>query len=258
MKLPAELAAEKAAQIEGAKVVLKPLIFIVAFIVFALCFWGYDLGLVLSIGAAILVVPIFLLGVALPVGYLLGKRAARRFKARGPFDDAAKSQFVEVIADVLKFQKWVAGDASTEDENGQPKRKALGYVYGFVDAALRARGQDMSNPLVGVPVTFQVLRKLWPDRATDYTTFLRENIHSDNLMMIGIMHGGQQYLDYRKPEASGGPMGLARFMIEGDNGRGEHIRETPRGGPNQRLATNARQQNAAWPNFPPLSRNPNP
>jgi hypothetical protein len=88
-QLPSELAAEKAAQIEGAKVVLKPLVFAVAFIVFALCFWRYDLGLVLSIGAAILVYPIMLVGGALPVGYVLGKRAARRFKAREPFDDTA-------------------------------------------------------------------------------------------------------------------------------------------------------------------------
>jgi hypothetical protein len=216
-QLPPELAAEKAAQIEGAKVVLKPLIFIVALIVFAVCFWRYDLGIVLSIGAAILAVPIMGLGIALPVGYILGKRAARRFKAGEPFDDAAKLQFVNVIADVLKLQKMVAGDASIEDENGRPKRKALGYVYGFIDAALRARGQDMSDPSVGVPVTFQVLRKLWPDRAANYMAFLRENIHSDDLMMIGIMHGGQQYVDYRKPGASSGPMGLARFMIEGDN-----------------------------------------
>jgi hypothetical protein len=46
--------------------------------------------------------------------------------------------------------------------------------------------------------------------------FIAENIRSDELMMIGIMHGGQQYIDYSKPGVSGAPMGLARFMIEGD------------------------------------------
>jgi hypothetical protein len=35
-------------------------------------------------------------------------------------------------------------------------------------------------------------------------------------MNAAIMHGGQQFLDYSKPGASGVPMGLARFMIEGD------------------------------------------
>jgi hypothetical protein len=221
-QLPPGLVAEKAAQIEGAKVVLKLFICVVAFIVFALCFWRYDLGLVLSIGAAILVVPIMVVGVGLPVGYALGKRAARRFKARQPFDDAEKLRLVEMIAHLLDFQKMVAGDASIENESGQPKRKALGYVYGFVDAALRARGQDMSDPSVGMPVTFQVLHRLWPGRAADYMAFLRENFHTDDLMMIGIMHGGQQYVEYvsrRKPGDTGGPMGLARFMIEGDYGR---------------------------------------
>lgn len=116
----------------------------------------------------------------------------------------------------------MVGDASIENESGQPKRKALGYVYGFVDAALRARGQDMSDPSVGVPITFQVLRKLWPDRAADYLAFLRENIHTDDLMMMGIMHGGQQYVEYvsrRKPGDTGAPMALGIFMIEGDHGR---------------------------------------
>jgi hypothetical protein len=81
-RLPRELAAEKAAQIEGAKVVLKPLVFIVALIVFGLCFWRYDVGLVFSIGAAIMVVPIMGVGVAFPIGYVLGKRAAKRAKKR--------------------------------------------------------------------------------------------------------------------------------------------------------------------------------
>ena len=35
-------------------------------------------------------------------------------------------------------------------------------------------------------------------------------------MMVGVMHGGQQYLDFQKPDAAGVPMGLARFMTEGD------------------------------------------
>ena len=133
-----------------------------------------------------------------------------------PFDDAAKSQFADVIAKMLELQKMVAGNPSIEDENGRPKRKALGYVYGYVDAALRCIGQDMADVSVGVPVTFHVMRKLWPDRAVEYMEFLANNIRSDDLLTIGIMHGGQQYLDYRKPDARGTPMGLARFMIEGD------------------------------------------
>lgn len=73
------------------------------------------------------------------------------FRRKNPFDDAAKVQFANAIADMLELQKIVAGDASIEDENGRPKRKALGYVYGYVDAALRSRGQDMADMSVGVP-----------------------------------------------------------------------------------------------------------
>jgi hypothetical protein len=76
-----DLAAEKAAQLEGAKAVLAPLTFMVAVAVFAVCFWRYDVGLTSSIAAAIVTVPAMLLGVALPTGYVLGRRAAQRFKA---------------------------------------------------------------------------------------------------------------------------------------------------------------------------------
>jgi hypothetical protein len=77
-----EIAAEREAQLEAAKVVLRPLLVVVAIIVFALCFWGYEIGLPLSIGVAILTMPAMGLGVALPIGYILGKRAARRLKSR--------------------------------------------------------------------------------------------------------------------------------------------------------------------------------
>jgi hypothetical protein len=33
---------------------------------------------------------------------------------------------------------------------------------------------------------------------------------------ISAMKGGQQYVDFIKPDAKGSPMGLARYMIEGD------------------------------------------
>jgi len=67
-----------------------------------------------------------------------------------------------------------------------------------------------------VPITFHVIRRLWPDHVNKCMDFLAKNLQSDPLMNAGMMHGGQQYLDYSKPEASGAPMGLARFMIEGD------------------------------------------
>ena len=138
------------------------------------------------------------------------------FRKKKPFDDAAKTKFIDAIVGLLEVQKVVAGKASIDDGTGHPKRKAIGYVYGYIDAALRSIGQDMSDVSVGVPITFQVIRKLWPDRAAAYTDFLAKNIRSDELIMIGVMHGGQQYVEYSKPGAPGAPMGLARFMVKGD------------------------------------------
>jgi hypothetical protein len=83
LQLSAELREEKQAQLEGASVVLKPLFIVGAVIVFALCFWWINVGLLFSIIAAIIAYPLMLLGIALPIGYVLGKRAARRLKARG-------------------------------------------------------------------------------------------------------------------------------------------------------------------------------
>ena len=46
--------------------------------------------------------------------------------------------------------------------------------------------------------------------------FLVKNIASDALMNVGVMHGGQQFLDYMKPRDFRVFMGLALFMIDGD------------------------------------------
>jgi hypothetical protein len=140
----------------------------------------------------------------------------RLFSRTDRFDDAAKLQFVTTIAEMLRLQMIVTAGKSIEDEQGRLKRKALGYVYGYIDAALRAKGHDMADMSIGVPITFQVIRKLWPDHVNECMDFLAKNLTTDALLNFGMMHGGQQYLDYSKPGTSGVPMGLACFMIEGD------------------------------------------
>jgi hypothetical protein len=56
-QLVRELAAEKATQLDGVKAILKPLVILVAIIVFIVCFWQYEIGLLYSIGAAFLTIP---------------------------------------------------------------------------------------------------------------------------------------------------------------------------------------------------------
>ncbi len=118
------------------------------------------------------------------------------FGRKNRFDDAAKVQFAAAIAEMLEMQMMLAVGKSIEDDQGHPKRKALGYVYGYIDAALRVRGQEMADMSIGVPITFQVIRRLWPDHVNECMDFLAKNLTTDALLNVGMMHGGQQYLDY--------------------------------------------------------------
>ena len=68
---------EKRAQLEGATAVLKPLAIVADLVVFALCFWRYNFGVVLSIGAAVLTHFVVIAGLSFSIGYVLGKRSAR-------------------------------------------------------------------------------------------------------------------------------------------------------------------------------------
>lgn len=77
-----ELLTKREAQLKTATLILKPLTIVAAVVVFALCFWRYEMGLLLSVGVAILTFPAMGLGVALPVGYFLGRNAARRLKRK--------------------------------------------------------------------------------------------------------------------------------------------------------------------------------
>jgi hypothetical protein len=145
------------------------------------------------------------------------------FSRKNSWDDAKKLKFATAIAGMMERQLLVAGNASIEDEQGYPKRKALGYVYGYIDASLRLKGQDIKDMSIGPPIIYQVIRKLWPQRVNEYMDFLAKNLVSDELMHVGIMHGVQQCLDYRNGKFRSGvrfgsaePMGLALFMLDPD------------------------------------------
>lgn len=138
------------------------------------------------------------------------------FKKKQIFDDAKKVQFVDSISSTLEMQITVSGGCSIEDSDGNLNRKAIGYIYGFIDAALGSIGQDMSNVSVGIPITYHVLNRLFPGRGEDYIEYLRNNIGKDEVLMFGTMTGGQQYTDSIKPGHKGVPMKFGIFLVEGD------------------------------------------
>ncbi len=43
---------------------------------------------------------------------------------------------------MLEIQLTTVGDKTMDSEAGGPKRKAIGYVYGYIDAILRTRRWD--------------------------------------------------------------------------------------------------------------------
>ena len=118
------------------------------------------------------------------------------FRRKPRFDDAAKQVLVESLAAMLELQKAVAVNQQIEDASGRINRKALGYIYGFLDSALSSLGQDMSDVAVGVPITCHVLRHLFPGREKVYAEFLAAHMGNDEAVTLGAMKGGQQYIDF--------------------------------------------------------------
>jgi hypothetical protein len=134
-----------------------------------------------------------------------------------PSDDQ-KSIMATGIAKMLTIQMALAPTgpcevSKIEVKKGCVNKKAIGYIYGFVDGALQCNGADIADVTVGPPILYQVLRSLFPGHEQDYMEFLM-NHEDDKLVMLGKMTGGQQFFDFNKQDAKGAPMGFARFVIE--------------------------------------------
>ena len=71
----------------------------------------------------------------------------------------------------------------------------------------------MSDTSVGIPITFQVLKNLFPGREERYTQYLANNMGVDEVVTLGALTGGQQYIDFVKKKIEA-PMGLARYILE--------------------------------------------
>lgn len=135
------------------------------------------------------------------------------FKRRRVLDDNEKGCLVEAISTMLEVQLAVAGGRSAEDAAGNINPRALGYIYGFVDAALRTIGHDMADPATGIPVTFHVLRRVFPGREEKYCQYLAERMGTDQVVTLAAVAGGQQYIDFSSGKLRA-PMGLARYILD--------------------------------------------
>jgi hypothetical protein len=156
---------------------------------------------------------------------MFGQDSKRRDK-KTPLSDAQKQAIADWLAKMLAAQMGLVPPSDVEVTEVEARRgeingKALGYLYGFVDAALQSMGQDIADVPVGVPVLYHVLRQLFPGHESGYMEFFASH-DRDNPVTLGMMEGGQQFIDYiANPRPPGYPMGFARSISEG-----RHIRET--------------------------------
>jgi hypothetical protein len=137
------------------------------------------------------------------------------FRRKPKTDDTRRVELIEALSSLLYIQQVASGGHDIEDTHGTLNRKALGYIYGFVDCALTSSTLNSEDAFVSAPIMMGVLGKLFPGRETRLCDFLAANVGKDKMLMEGVMTGGQQYLDHLvKGNAASPPFGLARFLIE--------------------------------------------
>jgi hypothetical protein len=133
------------------------------------------------------------------------------FRKSKQLSEAEMLDFAKLIAAPLQAQLMLAGNCSIVSSAGTPNPRAVGYVYGWTDAFLRVRGWDMADINIGVPVLFHALRHLWPGEQDTLMYYLIRHL-TDSEVRAAMMHGGQQYLDWRNRKLPT-PAGLAKCII---------------------------------------------
>ena len=147
---------------------------------------------------------------------LFGGKPQSRPQPKPRPDDETMSKLSTMISDLLSVQLMILPSPRIEDERGKIFPKSIGYVYGYTDAFLTATGYNMSDLEVGPPITFHVFRRLFDLGANDvqrYIEFLINHMQNQTVAM-GMMVGGQQFIDYAIKKHDGAPMGLCRFILE--------------------------------------------
>jgi hypothetical protein len=89
-------------------------------------------------------------------------------------------------------------DFHIADLSGKINGKALGYVFGFLDALLQTRNLDIRDA-EGYAAMISILGRLFPNEVglvSTYVNYLRKNMEHDAETFDGVMLGGQQAKDF--------------------------------------------------------------
>jgi hypothetical protein len=84
-----------------------------------------------------------------------------------------------------------------EHQNGNINGKALGYVFGFLDACLQAKPLDIRDP-EGEATVLSLLARLFPAETARVGTFVMHlrGMSEDAEIMNGMMLGGKQAVEF--------------------------------------------------------------
>jgi hypothetical protein len=134
---------------------------------------------------------------------------------RKPMDDEQKASIASKLAILLEAQLSLSGSKTPDSKNGGPKPKVLGYVYGYIDAALRTDGWETDLDIC-VPIAFQVFRHLWPDKEREYVEFLTDHL-DDPVVVAACATGGEEQLNSTKLQTgSNVSWSLVRYVLADD------------------------------------------
>lgn len=126
-----------------------------------------------------------------------------------------KSDLADRLALLLSLQLVFSPGRSVEvskieTQEGVINRKAIGYIYGFIDCALQCRGEEVTNLELGLPILYHVMHKLFPGNEQAYIDFLMTNM-DDEVTVLGMMVGGQEYHEFLHEGRA--PLGLSRLVL---------------------------------------------
>jgi hypothetical protein len=137
------------------------------------------------------------------------------FKKRKAMDDDTIELFIESISQMLIIQLTVVTNRSLKNKYGSLSREALGYVFGFIDGAMQVHGHGSCEDHLRALILIRVINIVFPNDSKECMRFLDGEPDSDREFVFGAMTGGQQYIEFSKPERNGDvPMGLARFLLK--------------------------------------------
>jgi hypothetical protein len=125
------------------------------------------------------------------------------------------------VVDLLEIQRAMSGRHSIDDGTGRINRKALGYLFGFIDGALKVQtGLELSDEALGRPILAEIISRVFPGEEDRCIEFIMEYLGIDAILTEAALAGDREYINHvnaliRGERPKGSPMGFALALVEG-------------------------------------------